>query len=174
MTEYKVKSTDTRKFSLTQNDIILGDLTYEKWFSFTSEIILADNSRYQIEPKGFWGTTIEVRDEKNILLDFKMNWNGNIIINTKFDNVENHFVFKPKGIFKSTYALFDTEGQEILVIQPDFKWSKFNYDYDVNNNSSRVRIRKTKITTNPIADQKLTYNIEYQHNMHIVIKYMIL
>ena len=129
MTEYKVKSTDTRKFSLTQNDIILGDLTYEKWFSFTSEIILADNSRYQIEPKGFWGTTIEVRDEKNILLNFKMNWNSNIIINTKFENVENHFVFKPKGIFKSTYALFDTEGQEILVIQPDFKWSKFNYDY---------------------------------------------
>jgi len=131
MKEYKVKSEDTKHFSLTINDKEIGSLQYEKWFSLKAEMILGGTRTYQIEPKGFWGTTIELKQHENVLLNFKMNWNGNIIINTKFDGTERDFIFKNKGIFKNVYLLLNKEEEELIVIQPDFKWSKFNYDYNI-------------------------------------------
>ena len=131
MKEYKVKSEDTKHFSLTMNDQEIGRLKYEKWFSFKAEMILDGTRTYQIEPKGFWGTTIELRQNDKILLNFKMNWNGNIIINTWFDEIERDFILKHKGILKDSYVLLNKEEEDLLVIKPDFKWSKFNYDYNI-------------------------------------------
>lgn len=131
MKEYKVKSEDTKHFSLTINDQEIGRLKYEKWFSFKAEMILEGIGTYQIEPKGFWGTTIELKQNENILLNFKMNWNGSIVINSRLDETERDFILKHKGLFKSSYVLLSKEEEELLVIQPDFKWSKFNYDYNI-------------------------------------------
>ena len=131
MKEYKVKSADTKHFSLTINDQEIGRLIYEKWFSFKAEMFLGGSNIYQIEPKGFWGTTIELKQNEKNLLNFKMNWNGNIIINTRFDETERDFILKHKGILKDSYVLLNKEEEQLLVIQPDFKWSKFNYDYTI-------------------------------------------
>ncbi|MCI1186887.1 hypothetical protein MON38_05605 [Hymenobacter sp. DH14] len=62
MQHYQVKSVDTKHFRLTQADTEIGELEYDSWFSFTAEIMLADRTRYAIQPKGFWGTTIEIKD----------------------------------------------------------------------------------------------------------------
>jgi hypothetical protein len=130
MSEYHVKSIDTKHFYLTTIDEKpIGILKYDNWFSFKSEIILEDNSVYYVQPKGFWGTTIELKKDEIVLLNFKMNWNGNIVIGTKFEDIERDFIFKHKGILKSSYVLQDKDGLELLVIQPDFKWKKFRYDY---------------------------------------------
>ena len=131
MKAYKVKSEDARYFSLLKDGMEIGRLNYEKWFSFKAELTLGQTETYQVEPQGFWGTTIELKQNEKILLDFKMNWNGSIIINTRFDDTERDFVFKQKGVLKSIYVLLDADGQELLAIEPDFKWSKFNYDYDI-------------------------------------------
>jgi len=131
MKEYKVKSEDPKHFSLIINDQEIGRLKYEKWFSFKAEMILEGTRTYQIEPKGFWGTTIELKQNEIILLNFKMNWNGNIIINTRFDEIERDFMLKHKGILKDSYVLLNKEEEDLLVIKPDFKWSKFNYDYNI-------------------------------------------
>lgn len=131
MKEYKVKSEDTKHFSLTINDQEIGRLEYAKWFSFKAEMILEGAMPYQIEPKGFWGTTIELKQNENVLLNFKMNWNGNIIINSRFDNIERDFILKHKGIFKDSYVLLTREEQDLLVVKPDFKWNKIKYDYNI-------------------------------------------
>ena len=130
MKDYNAKSIDTKHFYLTTSDENpIGILKYDSWFSFKSEIILEDNTVYHVQPKGFWGTTIELKKDDTVLLNFKMNWNGNIVINTKFEEVERDFILKHKGVLKSSYVLQDKDGLELLVIQPDFKWNKFRYDY---------------------------------------------
>ena len=132
MASYLIKSNNSTSYTLTENEIELGTLLYEKWFSFKAVITLADYTTYPVEPKGFWGTTIEVKKNELVLLNFKMNWNGSIIFNTKFDNTERDFVFKQKDFFKSSYVLLSKEEEELLVIQPQFKWNRLNYDYQVN------------------------------------------
>ncbi|MES2647627.1 MAG: hypothetical protein V4717_12170 [Bacteroidota bacterium] len=131
MKEYKVKSEDVRHFSLTLNEREIGRLQYEKWFSFKAEMIVEGTNVYKIEPKGFWGTTIELKHNDQVLLNFKMNWNGNIIIHSKLDGTEKDFVLKHKGILKESYVLLNKEEEDLLVIRPAFKWNKFNYDYDI-------------------------------------------
>lgn len=131
MKVYKVRSADTKNFSVTTNDQEIGKLKYGKWFSFKAEMIVEGGMTYQIEPKGFWGTTVELKQDETILLNFTMNWNGNIIINSRFDETERDFILKHKGIFKESYILTNKEGEDLLVIKPDFKWNKFNYDYDI-------------------------------------------
>jgi len=131
MKEYKVKSDNTNHFSLTINDQEIGRLKYGKWFTFKAEMILEGGRMYQIEPVGFWGTTIELKQNENIILNLQMNWNGNIIIHSWFDGVERDFLLKHKGIFKEYYVLLNKEEEDLLVIKPDFKWNKFEYDYNI-------------------------------------------
>ncbi|TAH20724.1 MAG: hypothetical protein EAZ08_04890 [Cytophagales bacterium] len=133
MPQYKVKSNCKRNFSLIQNEKILGNLTYQGWFSLKSDILLADNSKYQIvyQEDFFLRTKMILKDNENILLNFKMNWNLNIMINTKFENIENHYIFKNIGVLSSIYSLLDSKERELLVIQPEFEWRKLNYSYNI-------------------------------------------
>ena len=80
-------------------------------------------------PKGFWGTTIELKQDDASLQNFRMSWNGSIIISSKLDGKECDFMLKPKGFFRSAYVLLDTDGNELLALQPDYSWSKFSYHY---------------------------------------------
>ncbi len=131
MSEYSVKSEGSKHFSLSKAGKEIGRLSYEKWFSFKAEMILEQTKTYQIETKGFWRTTIELKQNGKVLLNFKMNRNGNIIIKTWFDETERDFIFKQKGLLKNSYVLLDKEERELLDIQPDFKFRKFSYDYNI-------------------------------------------
>lgn len=129
--EYLIKTSESRNFTLLEEHLELGHLLYPNWFSFKAEIILTDSSTYQIGPVGFWGTTIELKKDDEVLLNFKMDWNGHIILKTFFDGIESDFVFKNKGFFKRNYILQDQFNKEILIIQQDYKWDKLKYDYQL-------------------------------------------
>lgn len=131
MTQYQVKSGKSLSFDLTKNDRSIGKLIYESWFSFNALVELDNSSAYQIKPKGFWGTTIELKDGDSVLLQFKMNWNGDIVIQTFFEAVEKGYIFKHKGIFKESFVLITQEGNELLVAKPQLKWSTMNYEYQL-------------------------------------------
>ena len=75
MAEYHAKA-KSLSFILTQNDKLIGKLIYKGWFKFDALVEIAGKSNYQVEPKGFWGTTIELKDNEKVLLQFKMNWSG--------------------------------------------------------------------------------------------------
>ena len=64
MTEDQAKSNNSLSFDVTTDDKLIGKLSYKSWFKFNAVIEIANNSNYQVEPKGFWGTTIELRTEK--------------------------------------------------------------------------------------------------------------
>jgi hypothetical protein len=131
MADYTVASNNTQHFSLRAGGRVLGELTYKSWFSFESTITLTDHSQFAIKPKGFWGTTIELRQGDATLLHFTMGWNGNIVIRATFPDHPQDLVFKQKNFLKNLYALTDSQQQELLVIQPDFKWKTFTYDYSI-------------------------------------------
>jgi hypothetical protein len=131
MDTYQVKSVDIKLFELTQGAVEKGRLEYDSWFSFKAEIMLADQTQYAVQPKGLWGTTIEIKAQEQVLLDFKMNWKGQILIRTLFDGNEVFYIFRQQGLLKSTFVFLDNEEQELLNIEPNFKWSRLNFDYQI-------------------------------------------
>ena len=131
MAEYQAKSSNSLSFEVTKDDRLIGKLTYISWFKFNAEIEIVGDINYQIEPKGFWGTTIELKDSEKVLLKFRLNWNGEIVIQTYFDDSKKSYAFKHRGIFKESFVLTDQEGTELLVMKPDLKWSSMNYEYQI-------------------------------------------
>lgn len=145
MTKYKVKSDDRKKFSFTNNDNLIGDLIYEQRYNLKSDILLANGLSYHFEPKNDSAMTVELKDNKSILLNFKMNSKGNITITTKLENIQNHYILKHTGVFKSTYTLVDSEEEELLVIQTDFKWDKLNQDYNISTSDTFDNFKNTDV-----------------------------
>ena len=131
MTEYQAKSITSLTFELTKDEKLIGKLTYKSWFKFNAEIEIKNKSNYQVEPKGFWGTTIELKEREKVLLKFQMNWNGEIVVQTFFNDSEKGYIFKYRGVFKESYILADKEGAELLVMKPQFKWHTMNYGYQI-------------------------------------------
>lgn len=136
MAEYQTKSSNTLTFDLTRGDQLIGKLSYKSWFKFDARVELGDSSNYKVEPKGFWGTTIELKDSDKVLLQFSMNWNGEIIIQTHFSGIEKGYVFKHRGVFKESFLLIDQQGTELLVMKPHLKWNLMNYEYQLTTSDS--------------------------------------
>jgi hypothetical protein len=131
MEHYQAKSLDTKHFKLMRADATIGLLEYESWFSFKAEITLADQHRYAVRPKGFWGTTIEVKEQEEVLLDFKMNWKGQILIRTLFGGTEDFYILRHKGLLKSVFILQHQDETPLLSVESDFKWTQLTVDYQL-------------------------------------------
>jgi hypothetical protein len=130
MGQYNANSTNSQNFSLTFENQKVGELIYKKWYSFNAEIKLSDGSIFQLEPKGFWDSKIELKDGSKTLLAFKMGWKG-IIIKTFFQNKEDAYLLKLNGLLSSKFVLIDTDKNELMLAETDFKWNKLKYDYNI-------------------------------------------
>lgn len=130
MGNYKANAKNTWNFSLTEDSRKIGDLAYEKWYSFKAEIKLSGREKYKLEPKGFWDSKIELTDGRQSLLEFKMGWKG-ILINSFFEGEEKTYLLKLKGLLSNQYILLDTDQEELLVAQANFKWKKLTFDFDI-------------------------------------------
>lgn len=128
MKQFTATSTDSKNFNLTMDNIHLGNLKYLKWYSFQADISLDDNSQYQLEPRGFWDSRIELLQNGESLADYKLSWKG-VIINTKFDGIEKNYLLKQKNLFSNKYLLVNSEEKELLSVSSDFKWNKLHLDY---------------------------------------------
>jgi hypothetical protein len=131
MPEYKVLANGSKDFQLLADGQVLGHLRYTEWYSLNAVVTLADGSAFSIEPRGIWGTTLELKDQhKKVLLSFKMHWDGKIIIKSRLDG-SRALVFKSKSLLKGTYELQDKHAEELLVVQPDYQWKKLNPHYTI-------------------------------------------
>jgi hypothetical protein len=130
MGRYKTNSTNSQNFNLTSDNQRIGELIYKKWYSFKAEILMSDGANYQLEPKGFWDSKIELKESTKTLLEFKMGWKG-IMITTFFNNRKENYLLKLSGLLSSKFILVDTRESELLTAETDFKWNKLNYDYNI-------------------------------------------
>ncbi len=128
MGHYKVDSTNSSDFILTMNNVTIGELKYSKWYSFKSEMLLADNSCYQLEPKGFWDSKIELKQGEEIILYFEMGWKG-IVINLNYSRKK--YLLRSKGLLSSNFFLIDIDENELVAIESDFKWTELTFKFDI-------------------------------------------
>ncbi|UFH57228.1 hypothetical protein [Spirosoma sp. KNUC1025] len=131
MAVYQAKSSNSLSFELMQGNESIGKLSYKNWFQFTASIELANHSIYQLIPKGFWGSTIELKEADTVLLKFSMNWNGSIALKTYFNAIEKEYLLKHLGVFNESFVLIDQEETELLTLKPHVKWSNLNYEYTI-------------------------------------------
>ena len=59
-----------------------------------------------------------------------MGWKG-IIIKTFFNSKEETYLLKLNGLLSNKFVLIDTDKNELMVAETDFKWNKLNYDYNI-------------------------------------------
>ena len=130
MGQYKANSSNSQNFSLSFGKQKIGELIYSQWYSFNAEIMLTNGMEYHLEPKGFWDSKIELKDGTKILLEFKMGWKG-IIIKSFLEHDEQNYLLRLKGLLGNKFILMDTQKNELLAAETDFKWSKLNYDYTI-------------------------------------------
>ncbi|MBT1711000.1 hypothetical protein KK062_22345 [Fulvivirgaceae bacterium PWU5] len=123
----KIHCTNTKTFELVDGSETLGQIHYDSLFSYKADA-RAGNNHYTITPKGIFSTTIAVAQHGTEVATMQMNWKGQIIL--CFTDGKK-YLLKPAGTFLSKYALEDPGKQPILLLDPDFNWSKFNYNYTV-------------------------------------------
>ncbi|MGV3586679.1 MAG: hypothetical protein ACO1OF_06740 [Adhaeribacter sp.] len=123
----EIKCTNNKTFELTDNSEKLGHLTYDSLFSFKANAIVG-NDNFKITPKGIFSTTISVSNNSTEVASMQMNWKGNIIISFQTGQ---EFILKATGTFLNKYVLEDKEGQRLMLLNPDFNWAKFSYNYSI-------------------------------------------
>lgn len=129
MATYAVTSHDLT-FEVKMDDHLVGILSYKGWFTPEASI-QTKHSVFQSQRKGFWGSTIEVRQVDQLVLNYTMNWNGDIVMLTHFEEEETEYIFKHCGVFRESFVLIDPEGHDLLVVKLLMKWNRMSYDYEI-------------------------------------------
>ena len=123
----KIQSTSTNAFELMDGSEKLGQINYDSLFSYKATAIVG-NDDYEIKPIGIFSTNISVAKNGSEIANMQMNWKGHIIIS--FHNGQ-EYILKTTGTFLNKYVLEDKDQQKLILLDPDFNWSKFSYNYNI-------------------------------------------
>jgi hypothetical protein len=123
----KVQCTDKKTCELLDEGKRLGRIIYEGFFSFKAELFV-DQERYVVTPKGFFNTTMSVDFRGREIATMTMSWKGYVVFSLQ-DGRE--YRLKPTGPFYNKFVLEDRDERKLLSLDPDFQWSKFNYNFNV-------------------------------------------
>jgi len=131
MTTYQIKPNGRKLHDLELNNEVVGKMKFSGFGFNMAEIIVRNARLFRIEPKSFWSGTRYVKEQDTLCLEFRMRWNGKIVMNTYFTSNPLQFTFKRKGMFKNSFVLLNTDESEVMSILPSFNWSKFKTFYTV-------------------------------------------
>jgi hypothetical protein len=139
----KIQCTDQKTFEFTDSSEKLGHITYDGLFSFTANAMVG-NDNYKITPIGFFSTTISVTRNGIEVASMKMNWKGHIIISLQNGQ---EFILKAAGTFLNKYVLEDKDHQKLMLLNPDFNWAKFSYNYNISYDNKPQDVLLVLLTT---------------------------
>lgn len=123
----EIQCTNNKTFELTDHSEKLGHLSYDGLFSSKANAIVG-NDNYKITPIGIFSSTISVTKDEKEVASLKMNWKGHIIISFQTGQ---EFILKATGVFRNKYVLEDKDQQKLMLLNPDFNWARFNYNYSI-------------------------------------------
>lgn len=112
-----------------QNEMMVGQLTYSKWYTFDATMQLIDKRELKFEPIGFWKSKIELKDGDTVLAQFEMGWKG-IVIKLDPGVEEQTYLLRTSGFMKYGFSLITTDNETILDATVKFKFKKFQFDYN--------------------------------------------
>lgn len=127
-----IKSTSSKgDFIIEDNGIQKIELQYKKWFSSYAKAVY-DNSIIEIKPQNIWCSKFDIYIDEKDIGDIIFNWKGNMIIRViNENNLENNYILKFKGLWKSSFKLENENGDVLLILKPSLNWKKLNYNYDI-------------------------------------------
>ena len=124
------KSVDYRSFELfDESETSLGKIVYPKWYSTKAEIHIGSKI-FKTDTKGFWTTSVEVTEYERVLLKFKMDWKGNIIM-TSLQDGEKHFIIKKEKWYSNILVMKDETEKVYFHLKRNFKWKDFKFHYEI-------------------------------------------
>ena len=124
------KSVDYRSFELfDESETSLGKIVYPKWYSTKAEIHIGSKI-FKTDTKGFWTTSVEVTEYEMVLLKFKMDWKGNIIM-TSLQDGEKHFIIKKEKWYSNILVMKDENEKVYFHLKRNFKWKDFKFHYEI-------------------------------------------
>lgn len=126
--EYTAKSQNL-SFEIKKENQVLGKINYGNWFKLNAEIEIS-GKKFQVEPKGFFKSGIEIKEGSKVLVTIEMKWNGDVIIKTKFNNNE-EFTVRHSGFFKEKFTMRNHKNEENLVLNTIYHWKAMIYTYQI-------------------------------------------
>ena len=124
------KSVDYRSFELfDESETSLWKIVYPKWYSTKAEIHIGSKI-FKTDTKGFWTTSVEVTEYERVLLKFKMDWKGNIIM-TSLQDGEKHFIIKKEKWYSNILVMKDENEKVYFHLKRNFKWKDFKFHYEI-------------------------------------------
>ncbi|MES2486657.1 MAG: hypothetical protein V4581_12020 [Bacteroidota bacterium] len=139
MEQFDITLGVTRSFEIAN----IGRITFTKWSSNKAEIALADNSIYQMVPRGIWGVQYDVVKDGQPLYQSKMSFWGKITI-TPIKEAHHFFTLKHKG-YKGGYVLQNYKGEEIARIIQNFTWKSFKSTYTLSTQPGFTQAEQGKL-----------------------------
>jgi hypothetical protein len=133
MEQYLAKAISSfgQTFHLMKGEEFVGMLSYKKWYSFNAQIELASGSKYDLEQTGLFGTNIVLKDGETVLINCHMNWKGQIIIESFFNDMLVRYMLKNMYLINDKIVLLNSDEKELMTMIPDNKWFETNRCVDL-------------------------------------------
>lgn len=124
-----VKSEGTKPFQLLENNQILAELNYPKWYgTFQAELSSAkSDSVLTIKASGFWKSQVELWEGEECIAKSTLNWNLSVIISIN----GKEYLLKMKSLTEGLFVLMDSDKNELLYIDADMDWSNLKASYHI-------------------------------------------
>lgn len=128
----RIEYSDSKKYVLKSDDnAFLGSLTFENWLSSKASITTQFGEFYNITNKGFWGTSISVSKNDVEISELKVNWKGEIVIDMFANGKSEDYLLKSHNLWMSQYCLQNRDKKQIMIITPESKWNKWDYNFKI-------------------------------------------
>lgn len=127
--KYLIKTICSKRFALINEDKEVATLNYKGWSMTKSEIIPINGEIFNLESVSMLKSKFQLKQKGQVILNYEMNWRGHFLIRSKFENVQNNFIFKSKGFWGNTYVLTDEKENQLVEIVPQFSWRGFKTNY---------------------------------------------
>jgi len=116
---------DKKTFRLTENEALLGTLTYLKWHSYDADIEIS-GEKYTLRSKGLFSSQISITKNETEVGSLNLHWGGTVSF--VLENNET-YKLKIKGNFFNKYVVENQKNEIVFTIHPTFNWKHFVYNY---------------------------------------------
>jgi hypothetical protein len=128
----KVEYSNSKEYILkSDDDAFLGKLVFENWTATKANITTQFGEFFDIATKGFWGTSMSISKSGVEFSELKMNWKGEIVIDMSANGKGEDYLLKSYNLWMSQFCLQNRDKKEIMIITPDYKWSKWHYNFKI-------------------------------------------
>lgn len=144
-----IKVINKKTIALLDHNEETARLVYPSSFKLDANILLPNNDEYKIIPSGFFSSKMNIVHRGEVVGSITSTMKGNIELAF---NDDFKYTLKLTKWFKSEYALYDENKENIISVIPKFSWNNFSYNY-------ALKLKSTKVC--PLLVLACLYSVNY-------------